>query len=168
MNACVDNYNVAAVEHGEDAKRKKRIKPPKSQVMQVLKAAFQQFPRLGTFKEQNGEVLFKGWPTSVRGQTLFHNELMRCCRVSLRQVSQKRAHFHEGRPTPIQPKAKSVAQAPAESRLPRGDLADGPGAVDGALLAARSGLRPSAGAGSQRRPAHAPSTPPGGVNALEF
>ena len=118
VNACVDNYNVAAVEHGEDAKRKKRIKPPKSQVMQVLKAAFQQFTRLGTFKEQNGEVLFKGWPTSVRGQTLFHTELMRCCRVSLRQVSQKRAHFHEGRPTPIQPKAKSVAQAPAESRLP--------------------------------------------------
>ena len=118
VNACVDNYNVAAVEHGEDAKRKKWIKPPKSQVMQVLKAAFQQFSRLVTFKEQNGEVLFKGWPTSVRGQTLFHNELlMRCCRVSLRQVLQMRAHFHEGRPTPIQPKAKSVAQALAESRM---------------------------------------------------
>ena len=41
MNACFDNYDVAAVEHGEDAKRKKRIKP-KAQVMHGLKAALQQ------------------------------------------------------------------------------------------------------------------------------
>ena len=122
--------------------------------MQVLKAAFRQFPRVATFKEQDGEVLFGGWPTSVRGQTLFYNELMRCSRVSLRRA-QRRAHFHEGRPTPIQPKSKSVVQASAESRLPPGDRADGPSAVDGALFAARKCLAPSADSGSQRFPAHA-------------
>ena len=72
------------------------------------------------------------YSTSVRGQTIFHDELVRCCRVPLRQVPQRRAHFHEGRPTTIQPKSKSVAQAPTESRLPPGDRAGGPTAADGA------------------------------------
>ena len=61
MNACVNNCNVAAVEHGESAKRKKRIKLLKSQVKQVFKAVFGQFLRLVTIKEQDGELLY-GWP----------------------------------------------------------------------------------------------------------
>ena len=58
VNSCVDNYNVPVSTQEADTKRKKRIKPSKPQVMQVLKAAFQQFPRLGTV--QDSDVFFQG------------------------------------------------------------------------------------------------------------
>ena len=44
MNACVNDYNVAAVEHGEYAKRKKRIMPPKAQVIQDIGARADAIP----------------------------------------------------------------------------------------------------------------------------
>ena len=134
----------------------------------MLKAAFEQFPRLGTFQEQEGDVLFKGWPSSVRGQTLFHNELMRCCRVSLRQLSQKRAQFHEGRPPPTDSRANSAAGSPAQSRPLQGARADDPCAASAPPRTAPSASEPGAGAASQGLRAFAPSTPPGGVEALEF
>ena len=93
VSSCVDNHGVAASDQEEGARRKKRAKHSKPEVANVLTAAFEQFPRPGAFHDQEGEVVFKGWPSSVRGQTLYHNELMRCCRVSLRQLSQERAQF---------------------------------------------------------------------------
>ncbi|CAK0876195.1 unnamed protein product, partial [Prorocentrum cordatum] len=111
VNACVDLYSVAVLDQEAPAKRKRRARPSKPEAVAVLKAAFEQFPRLGECQEQNGEVFLKGWPDSELGRTLFHNELMRCCRVSLRQLSQKRAQFHEGRVTPALPLTPSASGA---------------------------------------------------------
>ncbi|CAK0838521.1 unnamed protein product, partial [Prorocentrum cordatum] len=88
VNACVDNCNVAAKDQEGGARRKKRVRPSKPEVVSALKAAFEHFPRLRACRVQEDEVVFVAWPSSARGQTLFHNELMRCCHVLLRQLSQ--------------------------------------------------------------------------------
>ena len=91
VNACVDLYAISASDKDSGTRRKKRVRPSKPEVVKVFKAAFEQFPRLGAFLAEEDKVLLKGWTDSVRGRTLFHNDLMHCSRVSLRQLSQKRA-----------------------------------------------------------------------------
>lgn len=94
-----DNYGLN-VSCGDGTKKRKKVRPVKADVAAVVKAAFEQFPRLGTYTPGGGdrEVVLKAWSNSIEGQKLFHNELMRCCRLSLSQVSQRRAAFHDARP----------------------------------------------------------------------
>ena len=98
INQLVDASGAAITNPVTNKKRK--VRPSKRDTEEVLKAAFAQFPRLGTYTAGGGdrEVVLKGWPLSVKGGILFHNELMRCCRVPLQQVSQKRAEFHDAPP----------------------------------------------------------------------
>lgn len=140
----IDSYKVglpAPSDHGRGGKRT-RVSAPKTEVVAVLKAAFKQFPRLGDVQEKRGdrEIQLKSWPNSVKGQILFHNELMKCCRVSLLEVSKKRAHFHESRPRIV----PEVAMQEAAGNVPV------PAAEDAGVLEV-----PVAGA-------VAPNTPPDG------
>lgn len=98
INQLVDASGAAITDPATNKKRK--VRPSKRDAEEVLMAAFAQFPRLGTYTAGGGdrEVVLKGWPLSVKGRILFHNELMRCCRVPLQQVSKKRAEFHDARP----------------------------------------------------------------------
>ena len=115
-NKLVDTYGVN-VKHSDGSNKRKKVRPAKVEVMAVIKAAFEQFPRLGAFDPRGGdrEVVLKAWPNSEEGQKLFHNELMRCCRVSLSAVSQRRAAFHDARPAiAVVPEdgVADIAQAP--------------------------------------------------------
>ncbi|CAK0905985.1 unnamed protein product, partial [Prorocentrum cordatum] len=139
VNACVDLYSVAVSDQEAPAKRKRRARPSKPEAVAVLKAAFEQFPRLGECQEQNGEVFLKGWPDSELGRTLFHSELMRCCRVSLRQLSQKRAQFHEGRPQLADATPSRAAGPPAQPPPSRGARASDAGAAPDAQCFWRRG-----------------------------
>ncbi|CAK0817830.1 unnamed protein product [Prorocentrum cordatum] len=150
VDACVDLYSVAVLDQEAPAKRKRRARPSKPEAVAVLKAAFEQFPRLGECQEQNGEVFLKGWPDSELGRALFHNELMRCCRVSLRQLSQKRAQFHEGRPQLADATPSRAAGPPAQPPPSRGARASDAGAAPDAQCFWRRGA--------------VPSTPPGGLH----
>ncbi|CAK0828249.1 unnamed protein product, partial [Prorocentrum cordatum] len=139
VDACVDLYSVAVLDQEAPAKRKRRARPSKPEAVAVLKAAFEQFPRLGECQEQNGEVFLKGWPDSELGRALFHNELMRCCRVSLRQLSQKRAQFHEGRPQLADATPSRAAGPPAQPPPSRGARASDAGAAPDAQCFWRRG-----------------------------
>lgn len=60
-----------------------------------LEAAFQRFPRLGFIQPpcsgsrrmEDATVNLRTWPNSSGNQTLFHNEAMGYCRVSIREFS---------------------------------------------------------------------------------
>ena len=83
---------------------RKKIQPSKGEVAAVVEAASGKHARLGTYVPRAGdrEVLLKAWSTSEEGQKVLHNELMSCCRISLSEVTQRRAAFHDGRPQ-VQP-----------------------------------------------------------------
>ena len=115
----------------------------KAEVVVVLRAAFAKFPRLGSYEDTSGqraaEVRLKTFSRSDRGQVLFHNDLMTCCRVSLQDVSKRRARFHDRLSGPAHPDAPIAAN----------NVAAGPqmAAAEGAVV--------------QGNPA--PNTPPGGL-----
>ena len=93
---------------------------------------------------QDGYAL-KAWTHNDRGHILYHNDLMTACRVTLAQVSEKRARFFEGR----------AAKAP---RAADGAVLEAPGAVaDGAVDGAAD---PAAASSLQRADGNV--TPPQG------
>ena len=112
ISQLVDLYSVSTGDTS-GAKKRKRARAPKPQVERVLQAAFDQFPRLGQFVAGVGErdILLRRWPMSEKGQVLFHNELMQCCRVSLQQLSKKRATYYDTRPS----RPSLVLAAPADA-----------------------------------------------------
>ena len=73
------------------------------QVKEVLEAAFQRFPRLGLIeptpasarKKEDCGVKLRTWSTNSVNQLLFHNEAMQCCQVSIREISKRRALWHD-------------------------------------------------------------------------
>jgi hypothetical protein len=135
----VDNYGIN-VSCG-DGKKRKKIRPTRCDVIAAVSAAFEQYPRLGTYTPRGGdrEIVLKAWPTSEEGQKRFHNELMACCRISLSAMSVRRAAFHDARP--------QVALLAADGDLPEHAGED---------AAAVAPADPSAIV------AEAPGTPPGG------
>ena len=135
--------------HESNAKKRKKVRPAKKEVETVLQAAFAQFPRLGVYIPggRDQQVTLKGWTQSDEGQVLFHNKLMRCCRVSLQEVSKKRAAFYEARPAARNLVDESIAPA-LEHDPGAASRQDGPAGDD---EMAAIGLVP------------APATPPGGV-----
>ena len=137
-------------EHVSTGRKKRRVRPPKAEAARVLAAAFVSYPRLGHTTDTQGEqaVALKSWPQSERGQTLYHNELMKCCRVSLEAVSKKRAAFYDARP-PQPPVPDSGHHAPQDAAV-RGDEVY---AATGPMVAAEL---------DDGGPAVAPVTPPGG------
>ncbi len=144
MSQIVDNYSANVLEAG--TKKRKKIRPTKNDVVNVLEAAFAQFPRLGTYTARAGhrEVVLKGWPNSDKGQVLFHNELMQCCGLSLAELSKTRAQYYDLHPLPA---ARAAAAASAGERA--GASAEPPrlGLDEGEALNAN----------------HGPPTPPGGL-----
>ena len=80
---------------GDKRKRAHRLRPPKAEAIQVLQAAFAQYSRLGALEGTGKDVavVFKGWSDTFQGRVRFHNELMRCCRLSLQTLSKKRAQY---------------------------------------------------------------------------
>eukprot|EP00959_Pyramimonas_sp_CCMP1952_P168291 3516823-Pyramimonas_sp.AAC.1 len=67
---------------------------------------------------------------------------MRCCRVSLRQLSQKRAQFHGGRPQLADATPSRAAGPPAQPPPSRGARASDAGAAPGAPSSASGAAEP--------------------------
>ena len=123
------------------ATKRARVRPKKADVVAVLRAALAQYPRLAAFDGDGQEfVTLKGWSTSEVGRIMYHNDLMNCARVSLREVSEKRALFFDKSPAPL--------PAPAAGR-------NGGQPASAFAAAQHARLRPS-------RPRRSP-TPPDGV-----
>ena len=102
VSQLADNFGVTVkqFDRGSAGRSKRvRVRPPVAEVRAVLAAAFQQFPRLGHF-DDDAQTTFtlRTWTESDRGHALFHNDLMRCCLLSLSEVSAKRASFIDSRP----------------------------------------------------------------------
>ena len=95
LSKAVDVYHLLEV---QDSKRRK-IRPPQAKLLQVCQKAFSLFPRLGqvnvTKRGSETTVLLRGWSASTTNQLLFHNEAMRCCRVSIREIAKRRALWHD-------------------------------------------------------------------------
>ena len=121
------------------------------------------FPRLGRYSGRAGdrEVVLNTWPLSETGQVLFHNELMQCCGLSLRDVSQKRASLHEPAPLEV---SRVPAQAVASGGGNVADAADA-AAVDPVLPQAAS-HGGCAGGSAPLRGGMAPATPPAGLQSI--
>lgn len=80
------------------------------QVRAVLQAAFRAYPRLGSVRDDT--VYLKGWSASRANQILYHNDSLLCCRVSIREISQRRALYQENKDPPEVPNQPQNA-APA-------------------------------------------------------
>eukprot|EP00435_Cladocopium_sp_Y103_P064570 s1436_g26.t1 len=66
------------------------------EALQVLTKAFELFPRLGRVSppaRRGGDttVFLRAWSSNMANQTQYHNEAMKCCRVSIREISKRRA-----------------------------------------------------------------------------
>ena len=158
VNHIVDNYSAHFKDGTGESRKRRKVRPAKRDVVRVLEAAFAQYPRLGSFTAGGGqrEVVLKGWSESEQGQILYHNELMRCCGVSLRDLSKKRASYYDANPV-----------------VSAGDGAHGDGGgLHGLPVGVAEGAPESGGADAawERQAAAAPqftssenpSTPPGG------
>lgn len=88
--------------------------PP--QVRTVLQAAFKAFPRLGEVR--NDIVYLKGWSASRANQILYHNDSLACCRVSIREISQRRALYQENNKD--HPEEAAEEQQTEQASAPRG------------------------------------------------
>ena len=96
------------------------------QVKSVLQKAVQRYPRIGSLNVSSKEctLVLKSWSNSKRNQILFHNDILQCGRVSLRQVSERRGLYNEEqRSTSVQPgerghSAAAPAPSPSQSGLP--------------------------------------------------
>ena len=165
VSSLVDNYTVNVVDIC--SKKRKRQRPTAKDVVLVLQAAFAKFPRLGAYSARGGEreVVLNTWPKSETGQVLFHNELMQCCGLTLRELSQKRASFHEEASSAALARA-AAAGAPAAGSdvgVAAAGLVSAP-AVAGADAAGHDG---GVGAGLPGPVGVlSPTTPPAGVQGL--
>ena len=96
------------------------------QVKSVLQKAVQRYPRIGSLNVSSKDctLVLKSWSNSKRNQILFHNDILQCGRVSLRQVSERRGLYNEEqRSTSVQPgerghSAAAPAPSPSQSGLP--------------------------------------------------
>ena len=79
-----------------------RTHPRKTEVVAVLNAFITAFPRLGAWdpEDQREHIALKSWGNSRENEIKFHNDLMRCCHVSLYDLSQKRSRFVVRAPKP--------------------------------------------------------------------
>ena len=159
INKLVDSFG-SNVSCNAGTKKRKKIRPAKAEVVAVVQAAFEQYPRLGTYTPRGGdaEVVLNAWPNSEAGQKLFHNELMRCCRLSLSHVSQRRAAFYDARPVPEKSELIPAEGAAAvyDARRRFHGVQEGNAIVDGEGHAA---------AGTSALGPEAPATPPAGYAA---
>ena len=104
MNQLVDAFAMCKPlpQGAAKATKRARVRPKKADVVAVLRAALAQYPRLAAFDGDGQEfVTLKGWSTSEVGRIMYHNDLMNCARVSLREVSEKRALFFDKSPAPL-------------------------------------------------------------------
>ena len=71
------------------------------QALEVLTKAFQLFPRLGYISQPAGgrggdtTVVFRSWSSNAANQIRYHNEAMKCCGLSIREISKRRALWHD-------------------------------------------------------------------------
>ncbi|CAJ1456259.1 unnamed protein product, partial [Effrenium voratum] len=121
LSKVVDLYNVVEVTGSGTSKRKKKLRPSTTQVKKLLTEAFEQFPRLGSIntRVKDGIIELRGWSSARANQILFHNECMQCAKISIREVSRRRALFHEKSAQPSDGQARGVlvaeaAEAPEE------------------------------------------------------
>ncbi|CAJ1456563.1 unnamed protein product [Effrenium voratum] len=95
LSKAVDVYHLLEVQ----GSKRRKIRPPQAKLLQVCQKAFSLFPRLGqvnvTKRGSETTVLLRGWSASTTNQLLFHNEAMRCCRVSIREIAKRRALWHD-------------------------------------------------------------------------
>ena len=134
LGKAVDVYSLY-----DDRKRKRPTVPD---TRKVLEEAFKKYPRLGTYDPKGGdkEIQFKSWPRSKKGETLFHNELMQCCRVSLRDLSKKRASFHDGQPPKITDEHVSAGSSVPPNSTPDVVPPTVPGVIGGQPITPPGGL----------------------------
>lgn len=77
----VDAYHVTEIKNG----KRRKLRPPQAKVLQVFQTVFSLYPWLGQVNL-----------STRRGcEMLYHNEAMRCCRVSIREISKRRALWHD-------------------------------------------------------------------------
>ena len=98
---------------------------PLLQVQDVLTAAFEQFPRLGyveqkmSGRKEDVAVVLRGWSTNPANQIRFHNQAMQCCKVSIREISKRRALWHDRQPVAVADAPDpSAAEAPPQDPGP--------------------------------------------------
>ncbi|CAK9013513.1 unnamed protein product, partial [Durusdinium trenchii] len=125
LSKLVDIYHIAHTSGSGSGKKRKKIRPSIAKVKLVCEAAFKQFPRLGRVEGgKDAAVSLKTWSTSRRNQILYHNGCMRACRVSIREISHRRALFHnsgEGRAAAAaDPAEPAQPEAPAPPTPPTG------------------------------------------------
>ncbi|CAJ1454493.1 unnamed protein product [Effrenium voratum] len=53
--------------------------------------------QVGDKRRKGGDttVILRAWSSNVANQTQYHNEAMQCCRVSIREISKRRALWHD-------------------------------------------------------------------------
>jgi hypothetical protein len=94
-------------------------------VKEVLMAAFEQFPRLGYVDKQkalaSGKKEVTGWSANKSNRIHFHNQAMLCCRASTREISKRRAPWHDRQADAMVP--ETSAAAPLVEALPYSLLA---------------------------------------------
>ena len=99
------------------------------QVKAVLKAAFSKYPRLGAF-EGESSVRLKSWTETKDNQVMYHNEAMKCCRVSIREISRKRAQWSTKSPLALDNEPEQGHELPAGPQLRVPQPATPPGGRD--------------------------------------
>lgn len=77
----VDIYHVTEIKNG----KRRKLRPPQAKVLQVFQTVFSLYPRFGQVDLS----------TRRGSEMLYHNEAMRCCRVSIREISKRRALWHD-------------------------------------------------------------------------
>ena len=65
-------------------------------------------PGFGDGIPQRKALRLLGWTASTPNQILFHNQAMQACRLSIREISGKRALFNNGPP----PEASGALEGP--------------------------------------------------------
>ena len=95
-------------------------------------AAFKQFPRLGyveqkavaSGRKEEVTVILRAWSANKSNQIRFHNQAMLCCRASIREISKRRALWHDRQADAVAPETSAAAPsveagpAPTAARTP--------------------------------------------------
>ena len=97
------------------------------EALQVLKKAFELFPRLGHVSEparRGGDttVFLRAWSSNIANRMQYHNEAMKCCRLSIRDISKRRALWqdqHAGEEKLPQSPGEELAHSSAQPRVPQ-------------------------------------------------
>ena len=89
----------------------------RAQVKSVLEKALRQYPRIGELTSREGQptLVLRHWSDTQRNQILFHNQILQCGRVSLREVSHRRGLFNQGKREDVTPAGQAEPSTPPES-----------------------------------------------------